>query len=355
MATLGVLTAMVSVIRICGGPVLRAFVGRAQEGAGIAEAELCSSTGRDVCEMYKLGAVTRVFGRPKILEFVHDPHEANFYQKTAEDGQDREEFGDSWDESRQRQDEFAPNPNLMLNIGFKAPSKIVLRLVALFAILLQSSVVAFAVIVQKYLKITREGRIPPPWALPTTIVGTILLCTGMGLCAFLIDQTTMEQNDRRQRSPHTSHRSSCRERLFPVRSVLHWIQPGGQVIGDQTFDSFDFNDGQEEISHFVSSWRRRDEETFQDSLWTWISITITTLGFIVQFLGIRSVHSTVAVYQLGAVLVMSIIRGLLRRRRTDLDKNEIIPRHELKERDPRDYTRLGHELDWLSYHLLNRY
>ena len=45
MAPLGVLTAVVSVIRVCGPPVLRAFVGRAQEGTLIAEAELCSSTG----------------------------------------------------------------------------------------------------------------------------------------------------------------------------------------------------------------------------------------------------------------------------------------------------------------------
>ncbi|QVM13645.1 hypothetical protein D8B26_008253 [Coccidioides posadasii str. Silveira] len=50
-APLGILTAIVSVIRVCGSPSLRAFIGRAQEGRGIAEVELCSSTSNDVCEL----------------------------------------------------------------------------------------------------------------------------------------------------------------------------------------------------------------------------------------------------------------------------------------------------------------
>lgn len=74
MAPLGILTGVVSAIRVCGGPSLRAFIGRAQEGGGIAEAELCSSTSRDVCELYHNGAIVRVFGRPKILEVVYDPN-----------------------------------------------------------------------------------------------------------------------------------------------------------------------------------------------------------------------------------------------------------------------------------------
>ena len=44
-----------------------------QEGEGIAEAELCSSTSRDVCELYNNGSTARVFGRPKLLEVVFDP------------------------------------------------------------------------------------------------------------------------------------------------------------------------------------------------------------------------------------------------------------------------------------------
>ena len=78
MAPMGILTALVSAIRVCGGPSLRAFVGRAQEGSGNAETELCSSTSRDVCELYNKGGIARVFGRPKILEIVYDPDNEDF-------------------------------------------------------------------------------------------------------------------------------------------------------------------------------------------------------------------------------------------------------------------------------------
>lgn len=43
MAPMGILTAVVSAIRVCGGPSLRAFIGRGQEGGRNAEVELCSS------------------------------------------------------------------------------------------------------------------------------------------------------------------------------------------------------------------------------------------------------------------------------------------------------------------------
>ena len=36
LAPLGILTAIVSVIRVCGSPMLRALIGRAQEGGGVA-------------------------------------------------------------------------------------------------------------------------------------------------------------------------------------------------------------------------------------------------------------------------------------------------------------------------------
>jgi hypothetical protein len=80
MAPLGILTAVVSTIRVCGSASLRAFIGRAQEGGGNAEAELCSSTSRDVCELYHNGGIARVFGRPKLLEIVHDRQSTDFYQ-----------------------------------------------------------------------------------------------------------------------------------------------------------------------------------------------------------------------------------------------------------------------------------
>lgn len=106
-----------------------------------------------MCELYHNGAIVRVFGRPKILEIVYDPkleaNEADNKTPTFGINLSREYFQASicknshWEEVGKRpaddekgncspeaansQDDFAPNPNLSLNIGIvKQPSYIYL-------------------------------------------------------------------------------------------------------------------------------------------------------------------------------------------------------------------------------------
>lgn len=61
---------MVSVIRVCGNSSLRAFVGRGQEGPGEAERELLSCVSETTAEVFNNGGVSRVFGKPEILEVI---------------------------------------------------------------------------------------------------------------------------------------------------------------------------------------------------------------------------------------------------------------------------------------------
>lgn len=70
LSPLGVLTAVVSVIRICGSSSLRAFVGRAQEGPAEAEGELLPCVSESTGELFNDGGISRVFGRPRIVEIV---------------------------------------------------------------------------------------------------------------------------------------------------------------------------------------------------------------------------------------------------------------------------------------------
>lgn len=70
LAPLGVLTAVVSVIRVCGSPSLKAFIGRAQEGPAEAESELLPCVSESTAELFNDGGISRVFGQPRILELV---------------------------------------------------------------------------------------------------------------------------------------------------------------------------------------------------------------------------------------------------------------------------------------------
>ncbi|RWA06548.1 hypothetical protein EKO27_g8555 [Xylaria grammica] len=150
IAPLGIITAVVSAIRVRGTPSLKAFVGRAQEGAGTVEVELCSSTSRDVCELDSNGGIARVSGRPKLLEVVHDHwhHWKNFPSATlakelrlythsgitekkregtrngprgrAPDGDERSTRSLVNELTIKKQQRvFAPNPNLSINIRIK--------------------------------------------------------------------------------------------------------------------------------------------------------------------------------------------------------------------------------------------
>ena len=73
LAPIGLVTAVVSVIRVCGGKWLRSFIGRAQEGDAAVEAELCTSTSKDICEVFNSGGITRTLGKANILEIIRVP------------------------------------------------------------------------------------------------------------------------------------------------------------------------------------------------------------------------------------------------------------------------------------------
>lgn len=347
MVPMGILTAVVSVIRVCGSPSLRAFIGRAQEGAGNAEAELCSSTSRDVCELYNNGGIARVFGRPKILEVVHDPAKQNFADGTAGLYTFREYVNrkdqDEWqgqslhevDESGRDMGLFAPN--LSLNVGIKRQPPAVFWAVAILGLLLQSTVLAFAVVVTYFLRWEKDKSQPASYACPLTILGTILVCGGIFLCAFLVGQSTEEQRFYRNRGTKAGQAAGTKNR---TQSCIYWVQPGRQVLGDQVFDAFCCSDSKNPLQEYIASWKKRSQSWSKNAeLAVWAAVAITVTGFILQFIGLRGIHSAVSMFQLGAIMIMSAFRAALRMQRLKPEDNYF--------RSCPDEI-VGHELDWLA-------
>lgn len=367
MAPLGILTGVVSAIRVCGGPSLRAFIGRAQEGGGIAEAELCSSTSRDVCELYHNGAIVRVFGRPKILEIVYDPElekkddkkskntvginiSREYFQMAKQNGagwEEQEEEKPSHDaesrplETKNTFDNFAPNPNLSLNIGIVKRSSFVYIAAAIVGFLAQTSVLVLGAIITYKLHWKKNGNSIDPWAFPFIFVGTVCVCFGMFLCATLVNDSTKERVFEWKHEPTKSS------------STLYVVQPGNQVVGDQTFDPFLFS---KPMKRYMTSWKvaqtsdsssgtRKDKLFFNnfknpsEETSVLVATVITILGFALQFVGLRAMHSLVSLLQLAVTLLMSVIRALLRTQRLSIDENIL--------RDRPDEVS-GHELDWMA-------
>ncbi|TGO13374.1 hypothetical protein BTUL_0070g00020 [Botrytis tulipae] len=164
------------------------------------------------------------------------------------------------------------------------------------------------------------------YAVPLTVIGTVLLCLGMALYAYLIESTTKEQ---------------VYEKIVksdPVgQSKMYWVQPGNQIIGDQVFDPFAYSDAKHTLRRYTTSWK--DESKDSNTHWIWTAVATTATGFVSQFLGLRACHSSVAVIQLGVTVIMSLIRAGLRTRRLRKEENFmwVFP----------DFFQ-GHELDCLA-------
>jgi hypothetical protein len=416
VAPLGILTAIVSVIRVYGTASLKSFIGRAQEAHGVAEAELCSSTSEDVCELWSNGGICRVFGRPKILEFFYTKG-GEFYPKFGQASEDEasqspscgielpkrlfsalkgqtgeSRYSNCWEEIHTRgsrgserdrggqgqkrlapgvkpsdpadsehkreageadhrdpqntkfdpevgetRERFAPYPNLSLNIGIRTVPKWLLRITATFGILLQLSFFVYATWATFYNEgLYEEGESPQLWSFWLAVSGTALIVIGMTLCAQLIERKSSERR---------FTKADCNDSSIP-KTVTVWLQPGGQRIGDQLFNAFAYST---EKQNYVTSWRvdpmssKNDPDIIKHPLMIlWIAITSSILGFACQFIGLRGLHGSIALYQIASTLCMAVIRALLRSRRLSWEGNQLKALH-------RDVE--GHELDWQALHM----
>jgi hypothetical protein len=71
MGPLGIITAIVSAIRV-GGPLwMKAVIGRARENRATVELELMSSTSHEVCELWNGQGIVRSMGKPEVKEIIY--------------------------------------------------------------------------------------------------------------------------------------------------------------------------------------------------------------------------------------------------------------------------------------------
>ncbi|EGX91233.1 ankyrin repeat domain-containing protein 28 [Cordyceps militaris CM01] len=349
MAPIGVLTAMAAAIRVCGYSTLRAFIGRSQEGQGTVEAELCTSTGRDVCELFTRGGITRALGRPSILELVHVPGTKDddgdkagvhsFRQWVGSNGGERwhmtKESKEKHQESLWGNDLLASHPpNISLNVGIIKRPRWVFIVVAITGFTLQAGLVGLAAVGGWKLgwAVNKAGASSSVIYAPIMyIIGTTLMSLGMWGCAAVIGQTTHEIQYKRRP-----------DELKKPQTRLFWLQPGPQFIGDQCFDPFAFTEDEPMKDWTLSTKNALPKLRFRTTL----AVGATLIGYIMQFIGLRGMKAWVSLAQLAATVLMSMIRGGLRAQRISQSANRLAENREV----PDAVT--GHELDWMAFELL---
>ncbi|KAK3899946.1 hypothetical protein C8A05DRAFT_36423 [Staphylotrichum tortipilum] len=155
-----------------------------------------------------------------------------------------------------------------------------------------------------------EENAPHLWSFVLGTAGTFFLILGMGLCARLVEQRSVERL------------FTIIDKSDGVRPQIFWLQCGDQRVGDQQFRSFAYS---EEKREYTTSYLRDEVRyalhRFTLSTVLWLAIVLSLLGFACQFVGFRSLHGSIALYQLACTLTMSAIRALLRSRRLGRQKN----------------------------------
>lgn len=214
-------------------------------------------------------------------------------------------------------------PCVSLNL-YNRVGRAELRFFAFFGILLQCTVLVwdgYATYIKRYTKGAAEVN---NYTFSITCAGTLTLVTGMFICSWMIDRSTIE----------TIYKTTDAE------SVLHmlWLQKTC-TVSDQIFKSHAiFANGERPLvamsqrRHLEDpeSWGGKPCTVLKDELWTTIGVLISITGFIAQFLGLRTMHWSAALAQFGATFIMAGVRAWVRRAPSAPPYAiELFPNHEL--------------------------
>jgi hypothetical protein len=223
----------------------------------------------------------------------------------------------------------ANSPNLTLNLHGKA-GRGELYVAAIIGIVLQLGVLVYAGIITYYFRWFKDGNLVEDYGFLCTAIGTLVLVSGILLCAHVIESSTVE----------TRYRPLRRD----MEVQLVWLQKYG-TVNDQSFESFAVFP--ETTLPQLTISRRADQAFDEESalpidprgMKTVIGTITSLLGFVTQFTGLRALHWSVSVAQLGAILAMTVIRSAVRRHLAKVPKGMPLVRE--------------HELDWLALNLAN--
>lgn len=193
MAPLGIITVIVSAIRVSGRPKwLKSLIGRAREGRGDVEIELTSSTSVDVCELWDGQSIVRVLGSSSVIELILGEADSLNMNDTKK-YQGIFSFDEAvrthsiWRMGNLKAQAIEANifekapPNIALNIFSKRGSSRELYAAAVFGTVVQVTVVALAAMETYFypLRFTKNGHTVDSYAFPLMVIGTSLLVLGM--------------------------------------------------------------------------------------------------------------------------------------------------------------------------------
>ncbi|KAK3321371.1 hypothetical protein B0T19DRAFT_466722 [Cercophora scortea] len=257
MGPLGIMTVVVSAIRVGGVRGLKALVGRARESQSTAEQELLSSTSNDVCELWSGEEVVRMIGSPAGMKTLiiaaskDDDDSMGAIQvhdiATAQEADilDFKRRGHQPTETAVRALRNTA-PNLTLNVKAAIVSSSELWQWAGIGVLVQLAALIYPAYPTYYLSWTlKDGAPPTKYGYPFFVIGTLMLVSGMIACGHIIEGITTEH--------HLAPRSGAAAQIKQVLRLQRFC-----TVSDQRFSSFAIFNSPGDLNIRVSQLNSRD-------------------------------------------------------------------------------------------------
>ncbi|KAK1830206.1 hypothetical protein QBC39DRAFT_354441 [Podospora conica] len=306
MGPLGIMTVIVSAIRVGGVRQLKAIVGRARESQLTAEQELLSSTSVDVCELWNGKEIVRLMGSTpagmKTLVIVGNKTSRSVLDIATAVKQDFLESPgllSSIDTNDTLHELSEAAPNLALNVKNATAKPLELWVCATIGVALQTVAIVFPGLATYHWKLEKAGTPVPAYGYPCFLIGTLLVVMGVAACGHVIEGITTEHY-------FTAKRKAGSGYLNVVQKVV-WLQRSC-TVSDQHFSSFLIENSPDDFDIRTSRLNKKDYSPLA------ATATIAAIvGFIAQFIGLRALHWSATIVQLGVTVLMTGIRSYVRR------------------------------------------
>ncbi|EXJ82492.1 hypothetical protein A1O3_06305 [Capronia epimyces CBS 606.96] len=306
---IGILTIIVSAIRVSGSRALKTIIGRARESRATAEAEILSSTSTEVCEapikefiyrepMHEYLEKEELFGVGMTVDMVM-AGSTNDYCAVYLGG------------TTKLIDPSPPAFDPLISFGQAAPNLTLCfdqaivslgerRMCAAAALLLQVALFISWAVVNYHWHLGRAGQPAPGYGYPCAIAGASSLFAGVLLCGYVIEDVTTE--------------ARFEPRKCPEHYQVFRLQRGC-TVGSQKFNSYMIHSRSNNPNVFMSRWINEEENpnSSKHPLLTWCGVIFSLAGFLVQFIGLRTLHWSATVSQLIITVLMTAMRAALRR------------------------------------------
>ncbi|KAI9147138.1 Ankyrin repeat, PH and SEC7 domain containing protein secG [Paramyrothecium foliicola] len=293
MLPIGIITIIVSAIRVRGPAWLRGIIGRARENLAAAETEIMSSTSNEVCELWNGSQIVRCMGSAPLTEFIcllpKDFKEdrpltvGTDYLQSQIKKEDRgspahiEEFSNSFGNSRASgkvtcleegtqpvkddhsekplepdimivRNTLSAAPNMTLNSHKWVPTWMT-RAVAIWGTILQLGVLLYGGFATYSLRFRKDDQPIDRYGFPLATLGTVMLVLGILICAHVVESSTGEKRYRAKDGK---------------KARLIWLQQT-KTVGDQSFESYAIYP-QDESEIFTTSMRLPHADELPKSL-----------------------------------------------------------------------------------------